>query len=257
MSAGTYHGFHMEWIIAMKHALNGGILPPSVYADTEQQASRYEADVLALERFPKDNPEEEVPAGGPFDGGEGGVATLARATRPRLSVEREADPDAFYAIKRRTLALRHVSGDRLVALIELASPSNKDRRSSVERFIGKAVAALEAGVHVAVIDLFPPRRFDTPGGLVGQVAEAAGFAPLDLPETKPLCVGGFEADRPARLYAEPLAVGDVPPDLPLFLAPEFHVNVPLASTYAEAYAATPKRWRDVIEGGAKSGGGAI
>jgi hypothetical protein len=57
-----------------------------------------------------------------------------------------------------SLAIRHVSGHRLVALLELVSPANKDRLRHVEDFTGKAVDALDAGVHLLMVDLLPPGR---------------------------------------------------------------------------------------------------
>jgi hypothetical protein len=42
-------------------------------------------------------------------------------------------------------------------------------------------------------------------------------------------------------------VGDVLPDMPLYLTPAFYVNVPLEMTYCTAYDAVPRRWRDVLD----------
>ena len=247
VDAGTYHGFHIEWVVEMKRALNKGLLPPDYYADAERRASLYEADVLTLERESTGDGDDAPPL---HFGGNGQATALAAApvVAPRLSGVYEADENAVYALKRRTIVVRHSSGDRIVALIELASPGNKDRRTSVDDFVTKACDALRAGVHVAVVDPFPPRRPDGPGGLIGAVADAAGFTFPPLPEDKPLAIGSFEADRPPRLYAEPLAVGQPLPDLPLFYAVDRFVEVPLAATYAAAWEATPKRWRDVVDG---------
>ena len=246
VDAGVWHDFHVEWTVAIKHALNTGLLPTDYYAQVERQASRYEADVLTLERAPA-NGEGGTSTG--MSNGNGTAVATAPVTAPRLSQFYQADPAADYALKRRTLAVRHASGDRVVALIELASPGNKDREASVEQFAAKACDALRAGVHVAVIDPFPPRRADGGGGLVGAVADAAGFDVPPLPSDKPLCLGSFESARPPCLYAEPLAVGDEPPNLPLFYdqAGRF-VEIPLSDAYAAAWQATPKRWRDVIAG---------
>ena len=136
-----------------------------------------------------------------------------------------------------------------VALIEIVSPGNKDRATSVDAFVNKAAAATEAGINLVVLDLFPPRRADGPLGLVDRVAEAAGFEPLSAVEGKPLWVAGLDAGPERVLYAEPLAVGDAPPDTPLFLSPGRYVDVPLAATYATAWRETPSRWRAVVEGG--------
>ena len=103
VDAGTYHGFHLEWLIAMKHALNGGLLPRDYYADTERQASRYEADILALQTSGSDEPDSPD-----F---EGGTATAtATAVRPHLTIEREGDLETIYALNRRTLSIRHHTG---------------------------------------------------------------------------------------------------------------------------------------------------
>ncbi len=51
-----------------------------------------------------------------------------------------------------------------------------------------------------------------------------------------------------RAFVEPVAVGDVLPEMPLFLKPGGHVPVALESTYQSAWEAVPRRWRSVIEG---------
>ena len=61
---------------------------------------------------------------------------------------------------RRTLTIRHVSGDRVVALLEMVSPANKDRPMSVEQFANKAEMALREGVHLVLLDLVPPGPHD-------------------------------------------------------------------------------------------------
>ncbi len=41
-------------------------------------------------------------------------------------------------------------------------------------------------------------------------------------------------------------------DMPLFLEPEFYVNVPLEETYLAAYDGVPQRWKRVLEQGMQS-----
>lgn len=43
-------------------------------------------------------------------------------------------------------------------------------------------------------------------------------------------------------------VGDVLPDMPLFLYEDRYVNVPLERAYLEAYRGMPSFWREVLEG---------
>ena len=51
-----------------------------------------------------------------------------------------------------------------------------------------------------------------------------------------------------RAFVEAVAVGDVLPEMPLFLQPGGHVPVALEETYQSAWRAVPRRWRSVIEG---------
>ena len=188
VDAGVWHDFHLGWSVEIKRVLNGGLLPVAYYAQVKPQASRHAADIFA--------PERPSGKGNRSDDDDG--VMLTAVTPPRLNVERRADAVAAYAAKRRTIAVRHSNGDRTVALIEIVSPGNKDRATAVEAFVAKAAAATEAGINLVVVDLFPPRRADGSLGLVGQVAEAAGFEPLAAVEGRPLWVAGIDAGRPGR-----------------------------------------------------------
>jgi hypothetical protein len=46
---------------------------------------------------------------------------------------------------------------------------------------------------------------------------------------------------------EPVAVGDTLTDMPLFLAPDWYVSVPLEATYEPAYRGVPRRFREVLD----------
>src|SRR3954469_17956509 len=48
ISAGTFHDFHNSWITELRNAMNGGLLPPGYYAQGEQWAGKFNADVLTL-----------------------------------------------------------------------------------------------------------------------------------------------------------------------------------------------------------------
>ena len=50
------------------------------------------------------------------------------------------------------------------------------------------------------------------------------------PPEKPLTLAAYEAGPVKVAYVEPVAVGDVLPDMPLFLAPETHVLAALEAT---------------------------
>ena len=102
------------------------------------------------------------------------------------------------ATKQRTLVLRHASGDRIVALLEIVSPGNKDRRFSVDRFVDKAVSALRQNYHVLIVDLFPPGRHDPQGihGAIWSAIDGVEAADFRLPPDRPLTLAAYEA-KPA------------------------------------------------------------
>jgi hypothetical protein len=237
VEAGIFHSFHNVWTAELNNALNGGLLPPNYYALVEQHAGRFITDVLTLHAS---RPNGEPPPLPPGDGG------LALAEAPP-KVRRQLTGIETYRQRRRTLAIRHVSGHRLIALIEIISPANKDRLESVEEFVGKTVEALELGVHVLVIDLLPPGRHD-PRGLHGAVWNCFDEGPYDLPVAEPLTLASYAAGPPVKAYLEHFAIGGALPEMPLFLRSDRYIPVPLESTYQAAYRGVPAFWRDVLEG---------
>jgi hypothetical protein len=158
-------------------------------------------------------------------------------------------PPKRYA--QRHVAIRHKSKHRVVALIEIVSPVNKDRPASVRAFSQKIRTALELDVNVLVADLFPPGRHDS-RGMHGAIWKRLG-ADRESPESdRPMCMMSYVAARPPIAYLEWRGAGAPLPKMPLFLDPKNYVNVPLEPTYQMAYRGVPEYWRHVIEQHAKS-----
>lgn len=237
---GIFHDFHTEWTVLLRNALNHGVLPPGYYAMAEQHAGRAIADVLTLHG----SAETGVAAWQPPDSG--GIA-LADAP-PRVLRKQTLEPNLL--ARRRSLAIRHVSGHRLVALIEIISPGNKDRRRQVDDLVDKAISALERGVHLLRIDPFPPGAHD-PSGIHGSVVECLEqYGPTYRPPAgMPLTLASYVAGPQVEIHIEHLALGAPLAEMPLFLRSERYVNVPLESTYQAAYADVPQFWQQVIESG--------
>lgn len=239
VDAGIFHDFHVGWIPELRTALNNGLLPEGYYALAEQHAGRSIPDVLTLHASPVSREPVPLPPTA------GGIA-VAEAP-PRVRRRRSIEPAAL--ARRRSLAVRHVSGHRLVALLEIVSPANKDRRQHVDEFAAKVVAALDAGVHVLIVDLFPPANFDLQG-IHGEIVQRLENSdePYDLPADEPLTLSAYAAGPQIEIFVEHAAVGAVLPEMPLFLAPDRYVNVPLEETYQAAYRGVPGFWRNVLEG---------
>jgi len=177
-----------------------------------------------------------------------GYYALAERTAPHTQTEARTPHAATPGSPNsRRLVVRHLSGHQVVAVIEIVSPSNKDRKQNVRELAEKVVRSLEAGIHVLVIDLLPAGRHDPHGihGAVWPSFDTAGYEPpADGPLT--LASSAWDGGEPSA-YVEPVAVGQPLIDMPLFLTAQRYVNVPLEATYQTAYGAMPAFWREVLE----------
>jgi hypothetical protein len=237
VEAGIYHAFHHEWISELFRALNQGLLPNDYYALPEQVAAGFGPDVLTLQDQRQDDDSEPT---------NGGVATATRLqTRPHTRFTAETDA-TFHRRKKSNIAVRHVSGDRLVAMIEILSPGNKSNRHAFRALTDKACELLEHRIHLLLIDPFPPGPRD-PNGIHAAIWAEVSNNAFVLPEDKRLTLVAYECDLITRAYIEPIAVGDPLPDMPLFLEPNGCVRVPLETTYQTAFAVMPRRWRDALQ----------
>jgi hypothetical protein len=238
VTAGTWHAFHLSWISEIQLVLNRGLLPPDYYAQAEQIAGPLGPDVLTLQM-----PDTPDVGSSPVPTERGGIAVSIAPPPMRLFADAEMDD---YVLKRRTLVIRHASGDRIVALLEIVSPGNKSSRHGLRSFVEKAVEALYRGYHLLLIDLFPVGKRD-PNGIHGAVWSEFCDTPFEPPPDEPLTLAAYSAGLRKRAYVEPTAVGRALIDMPLFLEPEIYVEVPLEATYQAAYRGMPRRWQRVLD----------
>lgn len=140
----------------------------------------------------------------------------------------------------------------VVSVIEIVSSGDKRSKRSFETLIGQAVQLLGNGVDMLIVDMFPPSLRD-PRVLPVAVWEELGDS-FDPGPGKPLSLATFVADhrdnRPAQtVYMEPIAVGDLLPDMPVFLGRDTYVPVPLEATYQVAWTNCPPSMRELVETG--------
>ena len=217
------------------------MLPADYYALPDQFAAGFGPDVLTFQGVGGDNGAAgREPRDVPTAGGTG----LLLAP-PKLRPVAETDME-FYRRKQKALVVRHVSGDRIVAMIEIVSPGNKAARNPLRAFVQKAAELLDNGIHLLIIDLHPPGRRD-PEGIHGEIWQEIAGQEVDASPAKPLTLAAYETGNALRAYVVRSAVGDVLSDMPLFLEPGQAVTVPLEATYNAAFAEVPRRWRHVLE----------
>ena len=235
-----YRHFHGRWIFALTDALNLGGLPQGYFALAEHTIPPFVPDVLTLSLPSADG----SPPGGtePRDG-DTATAIAAPVTHTAATEQRKKGKPAG----RRRVAVRHVQNRRLVAVIEIVSPSNKASKAEFTDLRDKSVELLDAGVHLLLLDPFPPTARD-PRGLHDAVWRALTGKRFTPPADKPLTLAAYVArgDRTFSAFVEPLAVGDRLAAMPLFLTPEAHVPVPLEETYQTAWESFPALLRPLL-----------
>jgi hypothetical protein len=230
--AGLFHDFHQSWSIRIKDALNAGRLPKGVAALVEQRAGPRESDVLAIERRVKPP--------------ESGVTGLATMDRPATRFVWHSSK-SLYAERANRIVVKHHLG-RIIAVIEIVSPGNKDSRAALRDFVDKTWEFLRAGIHVMVVDLLPPTPRD-PVGIHKVIWDEIEEKDFTLPPGKDRILVSYETGAAPTAYFEVIGVGDSLPDMALVLAHGVYVDVPLEPTYQATWDAAPEELRTAVETG--------
>jgi hypothetical protein len=229
--SGLFHDFHQTWSIFIKAALNSGLLPKNLSALVEQRSGPRERDVLTIE------------SSRGIDASDSGIVTLEK---PATTIVRRTNKHA-YAAKANRVVVRHHLG-RIVAVIEIMSPGNKDGRSAFADFVEKAVEFMRQGIHVLVIDLFPPTARD-PFGVHKAIWDHVVEEDFEFPDGKDRILASYEMGFVRSAYVEPIGVGESLPDMPLFIAEGMHIKTPLERTYMQAWNASTETVRQAVESG--------
>ncbi len=225
--ANRFHSFHQSWTIRIMDALNAGLLPEGYLALAEQKTGGPEPDVIALSL-----PNRLEPRSG---------GTSVADSPPGTQLRSKSDA-ANYARKANRIAIRHPDGD-LVSIIEIVSPGNKDSRRAMSMFARKAVQYLFAGIHVLIVDLFPPNPRN-PQGVHKLIWDRIHEEPFDPPAGKPLTLAAYSAGIEIEAYIEPVGIGDVLLDMPVFLTADRYVPCPLEATYQASWDAFPNALKE-------------
>jgi hypothetical protein len=241
VEAGIFHHFHHDWISELARALNRGVLSSDYYAMAEQIAGGLGPDVLTLQhpqngiRF---KPAVERP----------GAGLLLASAPPKVRFFISNEPKWYATQKAKAVAIHHVSDHRVVAIIEIISPGNKNSEAGLAAFVRKAQEFLAAGIHLLIVDLFPPSPRD-PEGIHRAIWGEDEADPFQFDPRKPLTCASYTGPY---AFIEPFAVGDLLTDMPLCLTMEEYVPIPLEATYQTAFAAVPEYWQEALTSPASS-----
>jgi hypothetical protein len=216
-----WKGFHSAWANAITSQLND-VLPEGYYAIPEVPlGDQIEIDVATLEEG-----ETSAQSGG-------GLATAVWAPpQPRLVAVVDFGRVHGVAVH----VFQDVGGPQLRAAIELVSPANKDRPRSRLTFAAKCVGYLEKAVSLVVIDTVTGRQANLHAEIAKTLeteAELAWQAPSRLYAVAYRTLAQASSTK-VEAWPEALVLGAELPSLPLWLAPELCIPLPLEPTYTAA-----------------------
>ncbi|WP_409214698.1 DUF4058 family protein [Prosthecobacter sp.] len=233
VGAGIYHNFHYLWLSAITNRLNAGLLPKGTIAMAEQVIGGTEPDVVALQQNHISFSTEGRSA-----------ATMTEAPpqpKTQFVVPLEAER---YAAKAHRVVVRHSLG-KVLAVVELVCPGNKDSRHALRSFVEKTVHLLYDNINLLVIDPFPPGPRD-PQGIHKAIWDEITDEPFELPNDRKLTLAAYQAAPIKTAFIEPFAIGKPIPEMPLFLHNDFYINVPLEQTYMDTWTVLPQLLRDLV-----------
>jgi hypothetical protein len=218
----SWESFHSRWANAIADALDRN-LPGRFFAEVQVHwGTQIEADVAEFEW----SAAHEGP-----NGAGGGVAVQTWAPPAAVHSLPLVFPDE---VEVRVFDLRG-GGKRLVGVIELISPGNKDTAETRRAFAAKCVAYLHRGIGLIAVDVVTRRHANLHNELLQMLGQAQAVLP---PEVLLYAVAYAPARRDDAnlfdLWPVPLAVGRPLPLLPLALRGAFFVPVDLEATYTEA-----------------------
>lgn len=229
VSDGAFHDFHYSWVLEIKRALKR-MLPKGYYVMAEQIGGDLGTpDVLTLQAATESSL--------------AGTATLAES--PPLVHARATITRDHYARLQRSVVVRHTSDDRIVAMIEVISAGNKSSRHALRSLLDKAVAALDSGVHLLLIDVHPPGNRD-PHGIHQALLNEIGSEEYVLDKKRPLTAAAYIGGPVVEAFVEHFAVGEPIPQMPLFLSRENYVRVPLEETYLAGWDDVPLQIQEAL-----------
>jgi hypothetical protein len=230
VEAGDFHDFHQCWIVAIRSALNAGLLPPGYMAMAEQVTDRPIPDVVTHKA-------QEVD-----EGPEGGIAVATAPPAARLISKIEC---LNYAKRADRVVIRH-GRRKVVAIVEILSPGNKGSRVALRSFVEKTADILNQGVNLLIVDLFPPTPRD-PHGIHNAIWDEFGDEPFAAPPGKPLVVASYLGGDIPTAYVDSVGIGDPLPSLSIFLSETRYIPAPLEATYLEAWAVFPAMLKELVE----------
>ncbi len=168
-------------------------------------------------------------------GSEAGRGTTAVATygppRPTLTLEPRLPNQDVYEVR----IYDRRRNRRIVAAIEIVSPSNKDRPETRGTFVSKVAALLKHDICVSIVDVVSTSEFNLYAELMN-FHESTDPAVGDQPPPMYAVTVRMRYEGSRRMmdsWYQPLAIGDPLPTLPVWLTATRAISLELEASYEE------------------------
>src|SRR5262249_15788302 len=130
-----------------------------------------------------------------------GSSTLTLpATQPRVRFVESQPKATRIPRKERRIAIRHASKHRLLAVIQIVSPENKENNRYFNSFVDKPVILLKRGFLFLIIAPFPPTPRDL-NGIHAAIWHNLVRKRFTLPADKPLTLAAYTSERGEQFAA--------------------------------------------------------
>jgi hypothetical protein len=162
----------------------------------------------------------------------GGLAVAVYAPpKPTLTLEPELPNQDIYEVR----IYDSRRNRRLVAAIEIVSPSNKDRPEHRNSFVSKVAMLVKNDICVSIVDVVSTMNFNLYAELLKMVN---GMDPALGAEPPPMYATTLRTRYEQRrkmldAWYHPLAVGQPLPTLPIWLREKLAVSLEMESSYEE------------------------
>jgi hypothetical protein len=221
----SWDELHGGWpMVIVQHLV--GKLPDGYFAAPGVHLGTiFEVDVATFA-----NESVEDRNGGGADTGAGGTGTATAAPpEPSLTLRPRLPDQDEYEIR----VYDERKGRRLVAAIELISPSNRDSPEARGAFVSRVATLLRQGVCVSLVDVVSTRRFNLYSELLTLLDGADEMLGDDPPALSAATVRFRRAKRQLFLDAwyHPLQIGAALPSLHLWLNGSRSITLDLEATY--------------------------
>jgi hypothetical protein len=222
----SWEGFHGLWPGVIVQQLSPQ-LPDGLVAEPRVHlGSYYEIDICTFEQ----NEEGEHVFGSAPESNVGIATAPQTPPAPTLTLDAEFPEQYAYEV----LVFDLERDRRLVAAVEIVSPTNKDRPESRQLFVAKCFNLLRKDVCLSIVDLVTIRQFNLYTELLALLNRSDPAFNVPPPTYAATC-RKRQVGRQTKLDTSsfPLAVGLPLPSLPVWLSETQTLEIDLEASYEE------------------------